>query len=157
MSDAEHLEEDAHIGSLTAESSQSDVTGGGVFSVPMSPVLSPSQLSRPTTPTGESPRPSVGPSTPTDLNDPLRGRRVEASQRFASLVAGFEDEGGELPPTYQSVAGVPGPSRVIRVLPSPTRISTRNKSRSRERSRNRGSRNSSRVPERGTALLFQHT
>jgi hypothetical protein len=142
-----------HIDSLSRESSRSD-TDAGISPAPMTPIVALAHTSTPNTPAGDSPR-AAGPSTPVELNDPQRETRVQASQRFANLIAGFEDEGGELPPTYQSVAGLPGPSRVIQVAASPS-PSQRNKSGSRGHSRsNVGSRNSSRATDRrGTSMMF---
>jgi hypothetical protein len=154
MTDPDHLEDGVHIDSFSHNSSGSDIHGG-ISPAPMSPIVAPAHPSRPNTPTGDGPRVS-GLSTPVNLDDPQRESRVQASQRFANLIAGFEDEGGELPPTYQSVAGLPGPSRVIQVAASPS-TSQRNQSGSRGRS-NVGSRNSSRAPDmRGTSLMFHPT
>jgi hypothetical protein len=149
MTDADHPEDGVHIDSFSRGSSSS-----GASRAPMSPIVSPAHPSRPNTPTRDSPRAS-GPSSSIDLNDPQRESRAQASQRFANLIAGFEDEGGELPPTYQSIAGLPGPSRVIRVAGSPS-TSQRNQSGSRGRSTsNLGSRNSSRAPDRrASSMMF---
>jgi len=73
---------------------------------PASPsIASAAVSSRPHTPHGGVSRGS-GPCSPIEpIEDPFRQARVQTSQKFASLMAGFEDEGGELPPTYQSVTG----------------------------------------------------
>ncbi|KAG8805421.1 hypothetical protein FRC18_006697 [Serendipita sp. 400] len=85
---------------------------------------------------------SSGPSTPIEGMTPVysdrererdgergRGRdresesRAQTSQRYASLMAGFEDEVGELPPTYQSVTGTPGAVQQCSPLGFPARSS----------------------------------
>lgn len=111
------------VPTVSRESSRSDLAA-----MPLSPVVSPAHPSRPpspvfhphpltplslspnTTRTAESPRPSsAGPSTPNDaIEDAQRDSRVFAAHRFASLMAGFEDEGGQFPPTYFAATGTPG-------------------------------------------------
>jgi hypothetical protein len=151
-------EGDVQISHLTPNSSQSEISG------PLSPVVHPANPSRPPSPTYSPLTASIGlagigatsalpypvahslaidspsgshpvtPGTPSD--DPTRDIRVQTSQRFASLMAGFEDEGGELPPNYQDVCrtGTSGgnqtyqSSQVIQVaIPSPSRAGKRPK------------------------------
>lgn len=149
-------EGNVQISHLTPNSSQSEITG------PLSPVVHPAHLSRPPSPPHhsngligaalalphvvghallmDSPSSSTAVSHPvtpgTPPGDPTRDVRAQTSHRFASLMAGFEDEEGELPPTYQdaAVAGVSGApqsnqnAQVIQVaIPTPSGLSRRPK------------------------------
>jgi hypothetical protein len=129
-----------------------DSSSGHIHTI-MSAVVSPA-ISRPHTPHGDSPRGS-GPNSPIEpIEDPLRCSRMQTSQRFASLMAGFEDEGGELPPTYQSVTVNPASSQSQPQTPMAPPEARRREDRSGSR-QNVGSRSSSRTPDQGgTTLLF---
>lgn len=134
---------DARITHGTPDSSQSELLSSG----PLSPVVHPAHLSRPPSPTERDSPTGSYPTTPplattsalfahllhpihsahsiSPVDDATRDLRAQTSQRFASLMAGFEDEGGELPPTYQEVTGTlgairaPGDLQVIQVaIPS---------------------------------------
>ncbi|KIM31493.1 hypothetical protein M408DRAFT_327686 [Serendipita vermifera MAFF 305830] len=151
-------DDEAHMVTPSRESSNGHL--------PASTVVAPATSSRPHTPHGDSPRGSV-PSSPIEpIGDPLRDSRMQASQRFANLMAGFEDEGGELPPTYQSVTGTPADTQPSTHSPLVPPESRRRQNASGSRgppvsrgpsvSRQIGSRNSSRAPDRRASTLLFH-
>ena len=149
MTDPGEAEEETDIPTPSRDSSSGHLPTISSTVVPIS--------SRPHTPHEDSPRGS-GPSSPVEpIGDPLRDSRMQASQRFASLMAGFEDEGGELPPTYQSVTGTPSANQSLPQSPLVPAESRRRQNASGSRgpsvSRHVGSRNSSQAPDRRASTL----